>query len=221
MDEMGFNRKCLFYIVMENMQGVSIKELLNKKEHPLFANHCKIIKRKIRNIIACLIRHQLFHNDLNGGNIFVLNPDDLENAEIGIIDFGEAGIAASDSVMLLFECPKRSSEPTMSQRTDSMESVVDPWAFFNLEEEEEYEATHKKARTESVDRGGKRKKTIKNLFKSKYRESKKHRTSQSNHKIKRSKKHTKHYIKTLKKKNATPRPNNNRRPHSKKGMKRK
>ena len=218
MDEMGFDRKCLFYIVMENMQGVSIKELLL---NPLFANYCKMIKRKIKDIVACLIRHNLFHNDLNGGNIFVLNPDDLANAEIGIIDFGEAGITASDNVMLLFECPKREFEPTMSQRTESMESVVDPWAFYNLEEEEEeeYEATRKKARPPSpFDHGGKRKKTIKNLFKSKYRESKKHRISQSNHKIKRSKKY---HSKTLKKNNARHRLNNNRRSHSKKGMKRK
>lgn len=225
MGEMGFDRKCLFYIVMENLQGVSIKELLNRKEYPLFANHCRTIKKKINNIIACLIRHNFFHNDLNGGNIFVLNSADLENAEIGIIDFGEAGIAASDSVMLLFECPKRSIEPTMSQRTDSMESVVDPWAFFNLADEEGYEdlpeTRDKKPRTASFDYGGKRKKTIKNLFKSKYRESKKHRISQSNHKIKRSKKHTKHKSKTLKKKNATPRPNNKRRSHSKKEMRKK
>jgi len=232
MDDMDFHRKYLFYIVMENMPGVSIKQLLNKEDYPLFANYCKMIKKKIKDIIACLIKHTLFHNDLNSGNVFVLNPDDLENAEIGIIDFGEAGIAASDTVMLLFDCPKREFEPNISERTNSLESVADPWAFFQFEEDYSPEdRLHKKAKSLSnpYDYGGKRKKTMqkqislnqKNISKKiKYRESKKHRTSQINHKIKRSKKHNKHYAKTLKI-NVKKQINNNKRSHSKKGVNKK
>jgi tRNA A-37 threonylcarbamoyl transferase component Bud32 len=222
MTEMNFDRKCLFYIVMENMQGVSIKQLL--KEYALFAVYCKQIKKRIKEIVECLIKNHLYHNDLNGGNLFVLNPADLENAQIGMIDFGEASISASDAVMVLFTCPKKAISGSMSQRTISVESN-DSW-LLPFDEYEEA-AMEGKSVGNVFGLGLKRKKTMRkqhslnqtNISKKiKYRESKKHRTSQINHKIKRSKKH---HSKTLKKKNATHRPNNKRRSHSKKGMRRK
>jgi hypothetical protein len=232
MVEMDLDRKCLFYIVMENMQGVSIKQLLT--EYPLFVAYCKRIKEKIKEVVTCLIKNHLYHNDLNSGNLFVLNPADLENAQIGIIDFGEASISANDAVMVLFTCPKKARSGSMTQRTTSIESN-DSWLLpFDEYDEGEGEGEGRelmegKTPGNVFGLGLKRKKTMrkqgslnqKNISKKiKYRESKKHRRSQSNHKIKRNKTHDKSYNKTLKKGNSKKRINNNKRSHSKKRMRR-
>jgi len=92
-------KKC-FYIKMENIKGVTID---TKKDH----NNCPFLQKKVYEIDKCLKDNDIFHNDLNSGNIMIDSNDNII-----IIDFGEATEKVTQ-----FETVRKYCDPTKSKKT--------------------------------------------------------------------------------------------------------
>lgn len=76
--------RCLFYFKMTKLNYPTLREMLGKEK---FNNESerKILSSKITDIIGCMEKNQLYHNDLNTSNILV-----NDNNDIGIIDYGQS-----------------------------------------------------------------------------------------------------------------------------------
>ena len=77
------SNKIVFYILMELADGRTI-DTLNITDK-------NIACTKLKNITKCLEENQLYHNDLNSGNVLVNT-----NNNITIIDYGESGKKPTD-----------------------------------------------------------------------------------------------------------------------------
>ena len=80
----GYKYKCL-YLIMEYIPYLTLKEATYSTQH------MKNIYERVKRLNEDLSGHLLHHNDLNGGNIAVRNPES-PLPDIILMDYGEASI---------------------------------------------------------------------------------------------------------------------------------
>ena len=91
-----------FFIIMDFIEG----------ENPVNLEKCEELKTKVKAINECLKSKDIYHNDLNSGNVII------NDGTITLIDFGEAtqteGHADFDDK--LFNCPKKGGKKTRTKK---------------------------------------------------------------------------------------------------------
>jgi hypothetical protein len=91
-----------FYIIMDFIEG----------ENPVNLEKCEELKTKVKAINECLKSKDIYHNDLNSGNVII------NDGTITLIDFGEAtqteGHARDGDK--LFNCPKKGGKKTRTKK---------------------------------------------------------------------------------------------------------
>ena len=76
-------QKCIFYFKMDKMTLLTLEKII---KNDLKLNKLKLLEKELIDINTCIEGNNIFHNDLNSGNILI----DDKIKEFGIIDFGEA-----------------------------------------------------------------------------------------------------------------------------------
>lgn len=78
----------IFFIKMSRLVHNTLQQTLRMNKHMLDDAHtCNSIANRISSIVECMQRNNLYHNDLNPGNVFL---DSTRTDNIGIIDYGQA-----------------------------------------------------------------------------------------------------------------------------------
>ena len=95
-------RENYFYIIMDFIEG----------ENPVNLENCEELKTKVNAINECLKSKNIYHNDLNSGNVII------NDGTITLIDFGEATQTeghAKDGDSL-FNCQKKGGKKTRTKK---------------------------------------------------------------------------------------------------------
>lgn len=89
----NFDYKYLFYFVMDKMNSPSLQKYLSismpEEDVPSIRN----IVDKVEQVNGCLESKNIYHNDLNIGNVLMVSPgagDAATTVNLGLIDYGEA-----------------------------------------------------------------------------------------------------------------------------------
>ena len=82
------------YIVMEFLEGISLKEYLETKGKMTVEQALKVILQ-ITSAMEAVHKTGILHRDIAPDNIYVLNPDEPDNLQVKLLDFGAARYATT------------------------------------------------------------------------------------------------------------------------------
>jgi len=97
-------RENYFYIIMDFIEG----------EDPFNLKNCEELREKVNAINDCLKRKNIYHNDLNSGNVII-----KEDGTITLIDFGEATETEGHASRIgdnLFNCQKKGGKKIRTKK---------------------------------------------------------------------------------------------------------
>lgn len=82
------------YIVMEYLEGMSLKEYL-ETHGKMSAEQAITIALQITTVMSKVHENGILHRDIAPDNIYVLNPEEPENLKVKLLDFGAARYATT------------------------------------------------------------------------------------------------------------------------------